>query len=32
MKCKKCLYEWKPKVKKPKSCPWCKAYLKGDKK
>lgn len=28
MKCKKCGYHWKPKVKKPKSCPMCKAYKK----
>lgn len=31
MKCK-CGYSWKEKVKNPKSCPKCKAYLKGKKK
>lgn len=25
---KNCLYTWKPKVKKPKSCPKCRQYLK----
>ena len=32
MKCKcKCVYEWESRVKKPKSCPRCKAYLKWKK-
>ena len=25
--CCKCNYEWKPRVKNPKSCPRCKARL-----
>ena len=27
IKCPYCGYEWKPKVKNPKSCPRCKRYL-----
>jgi ssDNA-binding Zn-finger/Zn-ribbon topoisomerase 1 len=23
-----CAYQWKPKVKQPKSCPKCRQYLK----
>uniref|UniRef100_A0A6H2A626 Uncharacterized protein n=1 Tax=viral metagenome TaxID=1070528 RepID=A0A6H2A626_9ZZZZ len=26
IKCKKCGYEWIPKIQKPKSCPSCKQY------
>lgn len=26
MQCR-CGYKWKPKIKKPKSCPKCKRYL-----
>jgi predicted Zn-ribbon and HTH transcriptional regulator len=26
-KCKRCGYEWKSMVKKPKSCPKCKSYF-----
>ncbi len=25
-KCKKCLYEWKSNLERPKSCPNCKRY------
>ena len=28
MKCKKCGYTWKQKVKKPKACPMCKQYTR----
>ena len=27
MKCKKCLYEWKTRIEKPKNCPNCKQKL-----
>ncbi len=25
-KCKKCKYEWIPRMQKPKACPFCKSY------
>lgn len=26
IKCKKCGYEWTPRIKNPKACPMCKQY------
>jgi len=33
VKCKKCGYEWVPRVENPKECPNCKSrYWRGDRK
>lgn len=31
IKCKKCGYEWTPRVEKPKECPDCKTRIRINK-
>lgn len=32
MKCKRCGYQWKSELKRPKTCPRCKSYFWDEEK